>query len=498
MNKITTKERRLIASNMIPMTCALLIVAHSHFLSLNLSLLTDYIVVIFTSLLACFPLVFAHIFGQKSKGSKGALIWGLGYVVYPLLLVFMNTITPNIIRNVTLSVDDYLVFLFISIFAKLPPFLSFNNVFKKRFTLLKLNFVHTSMLIALTIWVLLMTMGTTTGDALKFANDTIVIHFNFELIDYTRFITVLLQLVLVASIIWLLYWANHRILINNILTNYGVFTYCCAAIIFFIIATPAAFTVIFFLPVSQQDLLLLPKNTGGLFQQENYIFTFWLTALTTPVILAFNQHHREREMAQLAQQNTKAELTLLQQQINPHFLFNALNNIYAKVITKSDDAPVLIDHLASLLRHSVYQGQKSLVSLADEMSYLTNFIELQRIRTRDNLQLNVDIAPANWRDYNIAPLLLIVPVENAFKHSVEKSLEHCEITIHCELNRSEFSLVCENSLPAAIQSNLADADGGVGMSNLIKRLALIYPDKHTLTYGPVNNKWRVSLKIELT
>ncbi|WNC67186.1 sensor histidine kinase [Thalassotalea nanhaiensis] len=497
MNRINSKERLLIASNIIPMVCALLIVSHIEFLSSNMSSLTDYVLVTFTYLLMGFPFVLSHLFAQQSRGLKGILIWGLGFVVYPLFLVLMNIIEPDFIMGFSLSLDDYLVFLLFSIFAKLPFFWSVDRIFKKRLKLAQLSFVHAFMLFALTAWVFLMVLGTSTENGLKVASDTLIVSLDLELIDYKKLLVSTLQLVLIASITWLIYFTNNRVLVNYILTNYGVFTYCCAALIFIIIATPAAFIVIFSLPVSQQALLFLPDNVTGIFQRENYIFTFWLITLTTPVILAFNHHHRERRLAQLAQQNTKAELTLLQQQINPHFLFNVLNNIYAKVITKSDVAPVLIDHLASLLRHSVYQGQQSFVPLADEISYLTHFIELQRIRAKDNLRLSVDISQENWRELKIAPLLLIIPIENAFKHSVEKTLEHCDINIQCTLKGSKLSLVCENSLPSSPQSSSPKNCSGVGLNNFIKRLELIYPEKHCLNYGPIGNKWTLNLTIEL-
>lgn len=496
MNKIITKEQLLIASNIIPIVCALLIVSHIEFLSLNMSLFTDYVRVTFTSLLAASPLVLAHLFSRKSR--DGIFIWMCGFVAYPLLLTVMKTIELEFMMNVSLSLDDYLVYLLFSMAAKLPSFLSVNRLFKKRLKLPIISFVHAFILIALTAWVLLMALSTSTENGLEVANNTLIISLDFELIDYTKFLLLTLQLVLIAFIIWLIYFTNHRILVDYVLTNHGVFTYCCAALIFIIITTPAAFAIIFSLPVSQQNLLLLPNNVTGVFQRENYLLFFWLIALTTPAILAFNQHHREQRLAQLAQQNTKAELTLLQQQINPHFLFNALNNIYAKVITKSDEAPVLIDHLASLLRHSVYQGQKPSVPLTDEINYLTNFIELQHRRVKGKLDLTVDISKEDWQSFEIAPLLLIVPIENAFKHSVEKSIDRSEISIRCKLSNSKLSLVCENSLPKSIQSNAKEGASGVGLNNFIQRLLLLYPEKHTLSYGPSGNKWIINLTIELT
>mgnify|MGYP000448158777 CR=1 FL=1 len=496
MNKINTKEQLLTANNIIPIVCALLIVSHIEFLSLNMLLFTDYVRVTFTSLLVASPLVLAHLFSQK--GRNGIFIWMFGFIAYPLFLVVIKTIEVKLLMNVNLSLDDYLVYLLFSMVAKLPSFLSVNRLLKKRFKLPAVSVVHAFILIALTVWVFLVALSTSTENGLEVANNTLIISLDFELINYTQLLLLTLQLVLIAFIVWLIYFANHRILVDYVLTNHGVFTYCCAALIFIIITTPAAFAVIFSLPVSQQNLLLLPSNATGVFQPENYLLFFWLIALTTPVILAFNQHHREQRLAQLAQQNTKAELTLLQQQINPHFLFNALNNIYAKVLTKSDEAPVLIDHLASLLRHSVYQGQKPSVPLTDEINYLTHFIELQHRRVKGKLDLKVDISQKDWQAFEIAPLLLIVPIENAFKHSVEKSIEHSEISISCKLNSSKLSLVCENSLPNSIQSNDKEGASGVGLNNFIKRLLLIYPDKHTLSYGPSGNKWLVNLTIELT
>ena len=230
------------------------------------------------------------------------------------------------------------------------------------------------------------------------------------------------------------------------------------------------------------------------------MFTFILIALSTPIILLCRHHRTERKLFELEQQNKQAELTLLQQQINPHFLFNSLNNIYGKVLCQSDDGPNLIEHLSSLLQHSVYKGHKDFVSLEDELNYIRHFIELQKVRLSGNINLSVNLPRLNTSAHQTAPLLLIVPIENAFKHAIANSLERCNIRIDFKLEGNRLTLICENSFSDQMAEGMKQnrEHTGVGLQNLSKRLSLIYANNHQLNYGTEADNWQCNLEIELT
>ena len=166
---------------------------------------------------------------------------------------------------------------------------------------------------------------------------------------------------------------------------------------------------------------------------------FFFLSVSTPIILAFERQQQHNKLNVIAKQQTETELTLLQQQINPHFLFNTLNNLYALTLTKSDNAPQLVMQLANLLRYTVYEGQKQQVFLTQEINYLKDFIELQQIRSGDKCQFNL-VWPSNPGKLKIAPLLLIIILENAIKHGVEPTSQQTEISFELSVSSNTLTL----------------------------------------------------------
>lgn len=194
---------------------------------------------------------------------------------------------------------------------------------------------------------------------------------------------------------------------------------------------------------------------------------------------------------QLIHQKTEAELKLLKAQLNPHFLFNALNNIYALVLIKSEKAPDALMSLSQLLRYIVYDAVVSKVQLAKEIKYSEYYIELERLRLTDETKVDVNI---NIDDYNyqILPLIFIPFVENSFKHGNLNKGGELKIDITSEKNRLQF--ICENTF---IKKEADGTASGVGLSNTQKRLALLYPNKHKLITKEDNNNYTVDLTIQL-
>ena len=200
---------------------------------------------------------------------------------------------------------------------------------------------------------------------------------------------------------------------------------------------------------------------------------FMMLSLATYVIIdnfVQRQHRKNLENEKLS-----AELAFLKSQLNPHFLFNSLNNIYALAYLKSDKAPEAILKLAGIMRYMLYESNEDTVSLADEINYLRNYIELQKLRVKEEvfvvLQVEID-APENHR---IMPLLLISFLENAFKHGVSTDAGR-PIRIAMRLTDNQLHFKAEN---AKNQQN-KDQTPGVGLRNLRRRLQLGYPDRHTV------------------
>jgi two-component system, LytTR family, sensor kinase len=209
--------------------------------------------------------------------------------------------------------------------------------------------------------------------------------------------------------------------------------------------------------------------------------------------LAIDWFESQKLRNELVTQTQASELALLRSQVNPHFLFNTLNNIYSLVYKKSDDAPEAVMKLSAIMRYMLYDATAERVALEKEVEYLKSFIELQNLRLKQKGFVEMNIQ-GDMEGRIIAPMLLIPFVENAFKHGsrtvtnpgiiihllVEPTLVHFEVTSYLRVN---------TTAPV-------DKAGGVGLSNTMRRLQLIYPDKHHLDIVRGDDIFTVKLIIE--
>jgi LytS/YehU family sensor histidine kinase len=188
-----------------------------------------------------------------------------------------------------------------------------------------------------------------------------------------------------------------------------------------------------------------------------------------------------------------SELALLRSQVNPHFLFNTLNNIYSLVCKKSPDAPEAIMKLSSIMRYMLYDTNTDVVLLEKEIEYLGSFIELQKLRIRhtDFVELRIEGEVGNK---TIAPMLLIPFVENAFKHG-SKTGPSPGIMIHLVVSPHQLLFEVTNHLKKNYIGS-KDILGGIGLQNINRRLELLYPGKHSLESTQDNDLYRVKLLIQ--
>jgi hypothetical protein len=177
--------------------------------------------------------------------------------------------------------------------------------------------------------------------------------------------------------------------------------------------------------------------------------------------------------AEKKQQQLMAEVNNLKSQIAPHFLFNTLNNLYGLAVEKSDKLPDLMLRLSDLLRHSLYETQKPLVSINDEINVLKSYIQLESVRLEDDLRLEFDNTIPENAPYQIAPLILIVFMENAFKHAKLVQSEAVNIDIKMSLDDGWFSLILRNNYNKESESSTV----GIGLTNVKRRLEVLYPDQ---------------------
>ena len=203
---------------------------------------------------------------------------------------------------------------------------------------------------------------------------------------------------------------------------------------------------------------------------------------------------KEQRNLQLMKENTEAQLQLLTAQVHPHFLFNTLNNIYSQAQIESPKSSKMIMDLSDLLRYILYEGRKQLVPLDKEVQMVIEYINLEKIRYGNKLDLHYLITDKTT-DVYIAPLLLLPFIENCFKHGASNMLEKPWINLTIEV--IDTTLVMKLMNGKANPININRGKSGIGISNVRQRLELLYKDKHELQIREEEENFIVDLKIQL-
>lgn len=225
----------------------------------------------------------------------------------------------------------------------------------------------------------------------------------------------------------------------------------------------------------------------------NFFSTLWYLGLMLALKLSIDWYGQQLIIQRITVEKLNAELNFLRAQVNPHFLFNVLNNLYALTLKKSELAPDVVLKLSEMMEYMLYDSNDEKVSLEKEISYLNSYIELERLRFSGaaNITLNNN---TSLNGAEIAPLLLLPLVENAFKHGLSKQPENGWLKINIGLEGKTFSFFIENFKPSSTSDK---RNGGIGLSNLRNRLELLYPNRHQLALEDKKNTFSVKLIIEL-
>ena len=203
---------------------------------------------------------------------------------------------------------------------------------------------------------------------------------------------------------------------------------------------------------------------------------------------------KEEEIIINKNEGLQTELKFLKSQINPHFLFNSLNNIYALSAIDTTKTQQSISYLSDMLRYVLYECDKALVSIKKEILYIENYISLFSLKSSKPYPIAIDLQLEN-PNVSIAPMLLIPFVENAFKHSNIEKRTGSFINISIVSNSKEISFKIENSKPE--QAMNKDDVGGIGIINVKKRLSILYPETHTLLITDTAEVYKVELLLHV-
>ncbi len=233
------------------------------------------------------------------------------------------------------------------------------------------------------------------------------------------------------------------------------------------------------------------KSPGALI-----FFRFSPNTLLTVIILLLSSlfklaYEKEREASELKSEGLSSELKFLKSQINPHFLFNAMNNLYSLAQSKSGKTGEMILKLSDMLRYNLYETGHDKVKISEEVKYIFNYVEFHKVRMErpENVKMKVNL----FHDHLISPMLLIPFIENAFKHSKIENDPVANITILIESSETDIFFTISNTIP--VTEHQKDDTGGIGIKNVRRRLEILYKDAHKLDIVKNPDSFKVHLRI---
>jgi len=250
-------------------------------------------------------------------------------------------------------------------------------------------------------------------------------------------------------------------------------------------------SIVVHIVVENEELqTLIWSDSFFLFLIINVIFT----VITTMVLKLVKQWYSDQKTTKdLQQEQLQTELKFLKSQINPHFLFNSLNNLYALTLSKSDSAPEVVLRLSNILRYILYESNEGYVSVRKEMEHVKDYVAVEKLRLGMGVTIDIDIDDA-IQDDPVEPMLFLTLVENAFKHSEDILPEKRFIRIHAKSLDTGFRFLIENTFSPSKRDS---ETGGIGLENIKKRLNLIYPNQHDIKSSTADGLYRVDLIIKL-
>ena len=253
-----------------------------------------------------------------------------------------------------------------------------------------------------------------------------------------------------------------------------------------------------YLPFDRLDQGRPPRSggssRGSRWIVQNLSFSFIVFFFSTLSFMIDQSRKRKQDLINREKTQLETEMKLLRSQINPHFMFNALNNIYALAVQKNELTPDAIMKLSQMLRYVLYDSNADKMPVKLEWEYINNYMDIQLLKFEG--KVNVRRSAEIGGDIQIAPMILLPFVENAFKHSYIEDHSEAFIEVKLTVSESGIHFMVANSLPSnPIQK---DQMGGIGLENVKRRLEYSYPNKYTLQISDDTDVYLVNLKIDIT
>jgi len=293
-----------------------------------------------------------------------------------------------------------------------------------------------------------------------------------------------IPLLLYFALMALLVYGNTMLLIPLLLEKKKVAVYVSGVIVFVVLYT-------YLRSLNQQywDAIVWPDDIMTLrsYFHLNLAYAVWFMIISSMLFFTEKWADQRQQVRNIQINQLQTELKYLRAQVNPHFLFNGLNTIYGNIDIRDQKARDILLQFAGLLRYNLYEADVDWVDLEKEANYLRNYVALQRARSNSNLEITLDVSIEDGHS-RIAPLIFMAFVENAFKYSTrdDGSTNTIQIRLQQQANRIVFD--CSNTY-----ENQPEIPGGIGLSNVRRRLELLYKDRYMLTINKESSVYSVQL-----
>jgi len=292
----------------------------------------------------------------------------------------------------------------------------------------------------------------------------------------------------------LLVYFNLNYLIPNYLLNNKFLIYSGLLLLTSLVVTTLRELMQFLLYVivddtAAKDFLLSTLNL-------QLLLAFLVAGTSTIFKITSDWARQSKERQELQTRTMQSELRFLKSQINPHFLFNTLNNLYALTLKKDDKAPEIVLKLSEMMRYMLYECNEKRVPLEKEVNYIRNYLDLEQLRQGGNVKIKFEIN-GQIKDQQIAPLMFIPFLENSFKHGINHVLSKGYVNVILNVDERHVNFFIENNKADMVAFPNQKRAGGIGLVNVKQRLDLLYPSNYALEIDDNPKSYAVNLLIDL-
>lgn len=289
-----------------------------------------------------------------------------------------------------------------------------------------------------------------------------------------------------------LVYFNLWYLIPRFLSHKNFLKYCGFLLLAVLVITPIKLLFLYGI------FTFYPEVRTTIIQDQSWYFltNFLVIGGSSIVKIITDWMSYQRDTKELETQTMQSELRFLKSQINPHFLFNTLNNLYALTLKKSDKAPEIVIKLSEMMRYMLYECNEKRVDLKKEVHYLNNYLDLEELRKGKTVVINFKVI-GEVLNQRIAPLLFIPFLENSFKHGANNHISKGFVNILLTVETRRLVFFIENSKADTLPTQTHKRSGGIGLVNVRRRLDILYPNKHKLEIKDNPNTYAVTLELEL-